>query len=121
MPEHTNGPWRVIHPILDGGSLNVVQSRHTVTRQKVIARVEDCSRRADTEANARLISAAPQMAEVLKAYEKWEADVILCDEAWGGGMEPLPTIPQHLWDRLVEIQGMRNAALTKARGEESNE
>ena len=61
-----------------------------------------------------------ELLEVIKAYERWEADLILDDEAWAGpyGEErELPTIPQHLWDRLIEIQAQRNAAIRKATGE----
>ena len=48
----------------------------------------------------------PDPIEVLKAYEAWEADVIL-HAKWGD----LPTLTQAQWDRLVEIQAMRNAVL----------
>jgi len=54
---------------------------------------------------------------VLAAYEQWEADLLMDNEAWyTREREPrdLPTIPQALWDRLIEIQGMRNAALHKS-------
>jgi hypothetical protein len=57
-----------------------------------------------------------QMAAVLKAYERWEADLILSDEAWDGGAADLPTLTWALWDRLLEIQAMRNDALKAIRG-----
>lgn len=63
------------------------------------------------------MSVKPQLSRealtVLEAYEKWEADLLLRDEAWD---ESLPTIPQDLWDRLIEIQTMRNAVVREARG-----
>jgi hypothetical protein len=54
------------------------------------------------------------MRTVLEAYEQWEADLIMDNDAWYDECrEPRsrPIIPQPLWDRLIEIQGMRNAAL----------
>ena len=46
-------------------------------------------------------NAEGEMREVLKAHEKWEADLILSDA----------TVPQSLWDCLIEVQALRNAAL----------
>lgn len=73
---------------------------------------------AEHQANARLIAAAPDLAAVARAYEQWEADLIGSAEAWGGafpgGMRDLPVFTEALWDRLLEIQAMRNAALAKA-------
>jgi hypothetical protein len=69
-------------------------------------------------ANAELIAAAPSLYEALEAYSRWEADLIMSNEAWSGGFAELPTITQELWDRFIEIQGMRNAALALARGED---
>jgi hypothetical protein len=65
-------------------------------------------------ANARLIAAAPDLAAVAKRYEAWEARLILCDEAWSGGVAPLPTLTEELWDELLEIQRDRNEAIGKA-------
>jgi hypothetical protein len=65
-----------------------------------------------------LIAAAPSLYEALEAYSRWEADLIMSNEAWSGGFAELPTITQELWDRFIEIQGMRNAALALARGED---
>lgn len=47
---------------------------------------------------------------VLRAYEKWEGDLILDNRAWTR-REGLPCLTQELWDRLLEIQNMRNSAL----------
>lgn len=67
-------------------------------------------------ANARLFAAAPDLFALAKAYERWEADVLLSEEAWQGNTAPLPTLTQPLWDRLIELQTMRNAAVRKAAG-----
>lgn len=64
---------------------------------------------------AAKLDAVEAMRKALKAYERWEADLVLSDEAWRGGMAPLPTITQSLWDRLLEIQAMRNAALGRVK------
>ena len=72
----------------------------------------------EDRANASLVIASPGLYEALKAYEAWEADLILSNEAWAGGFAALPTITQELWDRFIEIQTMRNTALAKARGEQ---
>jgi hypothetical protein len=57
---------------------------------------------ADTiERHISSAKAEGEMREVLKAHEKWEADLILSDA----------TVPQSLWDRLIEVQALRNAAL----------
>ena len=71
---------------------------------------------AEDKANARIISSVLDLLEVALAYEKWEADMILCDRAWRRGAASLPTLTQELWGRLLEIQKMRNAAIAKARG-----
>jgi hypothetical protein len=53
-----------------------------------------------------------RLAEVARAYNRWEADLILSDEAWRGGMAELPTLTYPLYDRMMEIQAMRNEALS---------
>ncbi len=47
---------------------------------------------------------------VLLGYEQWEADLLLDSNAWRG-IDGLPHITQSLWDRLLELQALRNAAL----------
>jgi hypothetical protein len=59
-------------------------------------------------------SAAAELAAVLEGYARWEADMILDDEAWRGREFPAMTEP--LWDRLLELQGKRNVALSRYRG-----
>jgi hypothetical protein len=69
------------------------------------------------EANARLIAAAPDLLEVLRAYERWEANLIESSEAWAGsGMDGYPHLTSHLWDELLVIQAKRNDAIQKALG-----
>lgn len=84
---HTPGPWHV-----DG--------IHVGSEAYIVARVEAFEPRAEREANARLIAAAPELLAVV-------ADLVA---TWDGydetGPEPL--------DALVE---QARAAITKARGE----
>lgn len=64
-----------------------------------------------------LINAAPDLLKVAEAYEAWEADLIMSDESWAPcGMASTPKITEEQWERLIEIQAMRNAAIRKAKG-----
>lgn len=60
---------------------------------------------------ARVKPEPDAMKDVLEAYEQWEADLIMCDEAWQE--RSLPCFTQKLWDRFLEIQHMRNRALKR--------
>ena len=55
--------------------------------------------------------------DALVGYERWEADLILDDEAWRhpktGESLHLPWLKQGMWDRLIELQTARNKALEK--------
>jgi hypothetical protein len=84
---------------------------------KVIAKVADPGRAGD--AHASLLAAAPDLLALAKAYEQWEADLILCCEAWDGGTAEYPRLTEKLYDRMLEIQAARNAAIAKATGKDS--
>lgn len=47
--------------------------------------------------------------EVLKRYETWEANLIMEDSCWEGS---LPTLTNELYEELLEIQKLRNEALS---------
>ncbi len=49
-------------------------------------------------------------ADVLKAYEQWEADLIMENKCWEG--REIPQLTGELWDRMLELQAMRNRALS---------
>lgn len=106
MSQHTPGPWRAddngdgTHCITSGRGRDVADTRSS----------------SDEKANASLLTAAPDLYALALAYETWEADLILCQEAWDGGWADLPKLTEELWDRLLKIQAMRNAAVAKARG-----
>lgn len=65
----------------------------------------------NAEANARLIAAAPELLEVLKAWEQWEGALIL--EHRENLLESMST---ELYDQLLELQVQRNDAIAKAEG-----
>ena len=71
------------------------------------------------EGDAKLIVAAPDMYEVLKLYEEFEAELITEDGAWGSS-NSLPRFTQRLYDKWMEIQSKRNEALAKVRGSLKN-
>jgi hypothetical protein len=54
---------------------------------------------------------AIQARDVLKAYELWEANLVLSEEAWKGGIADFPTLTESLYDELLECQRLRNHAL----------
>jgi len=119
MSKHTEGPW--IHEHGTADHYHICQQATRLNIATTCDRLTMASSAAaksmeEDEANARLIAAAPDLAAVALAYQRWEADLVLADDAWPG-MQATPTIPQRLWDRLLEIQAMRNAAVAKARGE----
>lgn len=55
--------------------------------------------------------------EVCNAYELWEGDIII-NGNWGAdGMAPYPRLRESQYDRMLELQDMRNEAIRKARGQ----
>lgn len=67
---------------------------------------------AEMKANRSLIAAAPDLLAACRAWEAWEADIIL-NADWGNDT---PRLTQEQWDRVIELQVMRNAAIAKAEG-----
>jgi hypothetical protein len=53
-----------------------------------------------------------EMVKLLRAYEKWEGDLVLCAEAWQTPTG-LPMLTQELHDRLIELQLRRNVVLAE--------
>ena len=93
MSKHTPGPWRIVQDRVPA-SLEVYAGKTAIA---------ECWRRADVEteiANARLIAAAPCMAEALQA-------LIACDFGARG------------WDDNAEHAAMKaRSAIAKATGSE---
>ena len=117
--KHTPGEWRVVLPAKTGGHCKVTVARPTAgegTRLYLLAVIENGAP-GDTlkteQANAALISAAPELLELAKKYEAWEAKVILCDRCWD--KSPMQ-LTQELYDEMIELQTLRNAAVKKATG-----
>ena len=63
-------------------------------------------------ADARLISAAPQLLAVCEAYEELEADLLVNGD-WSAAAVRMS---QEQHDRMMQIQAIRNAAINKVRG-----
>jgi hypothetical protein len=77
-----------------------------ITHQQVIAERQ----RAET-AEAALAAALARVAVlegVLKAWEEWEAEWIMDDDCWAND---IPRLNQQLFDRMIELQAKRAAAL----------
>ncbi len=112
MSKHTPGPWRAEISCDETGAPQKcwwISAKGDVD----IGETSGEKRPDEEAANALLIAAAPDLAEVLKEYEKWEAALILDDEAWSGAM---PTLTCELYDWMIRLQGKRNAALAKTKG-----
>lgn len=62
----------------------------------------------------QLESLVRELAEVLRLYERWEAEVIMDNSLWQSA-SGLPFITQEVWDELVAIQTERNRVLQKSR------
>lgn len=116
---HTPGPWKYRPlPLDDWGIVRADDYVICQARDPNVWKEDDLSthRRNKTdpwEANARLISAAPELYEYALAIGQWEADLIMDIEAWETGN---PAIPQHLWDRWMKLQALRLSATAKTRG-----
>lgn len=65
---------------------------------------------------SKLAQALDLFVKFAEAHEKWEAALILSDEAWDGGMAALPTFTHDLYDEFMEVQRLRNTALDMVRG-----
>ena len=63
---------------------------------------------------SRLANAAPDLLAYAKAVEAWEAKLLMKDDSWRNG---LPVFTQELYDKWMELQAVRNAAIKKAKGE----
>jgi hypothetical protein len=106
--ENRDGRWQVqMEHRGPGSSFCVAQINHWADDGRALAEQIVNSLNAYTSTEA--------LRSALEAYEKWEADLIGSNEAWyTREREPLelPRFTQALWDRLLEIQAMRNAALS---------
>jgi len=69
-----------------------------------------------SEANAKLIAAAPDLLAFARAHEKWEAEFILDSECWPLNESGMPIFSEAIYDKFMELQAMRNAAIAKATG-----
>ena len=105
---HTKGPWQVTERDSCGDNIFAGPRR--------IANTYGSDSDPESKANAFLIAAATELFDLAKAYNEWEADIILNGD-WGtDGMDPYPRLTESQYDRMLELQAMRNAAIHKAKG-----
>jgi len=114
--KHTNGPWAWYGPTR-GEGLTFTHEAHVGPGEgnDVCGPIAAVSGDDDEQAvaNAKLVAAAPDILAVVRAYERWEADLVLDGEAWDCG-RAFPRFTAKLWDRFLELQTMRNDAVRKA-------
>lgn len=48
--------------------------------------------------------------QALMAWVQWEADLLMCDEVWAGG---LPRFTQEIYDCYCDLRCARNAVITE--------
>lgn len=81
-------------------------------RRRARHRSGNCPQCTRLLAAADYLDALEQQRDVLlaacKAYEQWEADLLRCDAAW---QDSLPRFTQELYDKWMQIQPQRNAAV----------
>lgn len=110
MTAHTATPWRV-YPILVSGGTIVYAEGGEHGRIKIAEVTEP----ANAEFVRRACNAYDDLLAVALAYEAWEADLVL-HANWEATADGLPTLTFAQYDRLMQIQAMRNAAVEKAKG-----
>jgi len=70
--------------------------------------VEEIEQALSTTAGRERQERLEKLERVLKGYEQWEAALIMDNQAWNN---ELPCFTQELYDKWMELQRQRNAAL----------
>jgi hypothetical protein len=116
--DHNPRPWTIgdtewnglggVHytTILDADTLGVA---HVLSFEEMPERGQETA-----DLIVRAVNAHDGLLALALAQERWEADLILSNEAWQGGARVLPEITEELWDGLMELQRLRNAIIRKA-------
>jgi hypothetical protein len=100
--KHTPGPWHIAFGGMDGDDFAVIGSKHS---ERAVCNLEP---RDYTQANARLIAAAPELLQALdEIVAEWDAGNI-------GRITTIPGTPG--WEESVGVKWAR-AAIAKATGE----
>ncbi len=112
LPKFSPGPWKV----KKNEEFNHILNIHDSTNSPIanVASGFEWIPSEEGQANARLISSAPDMYEALKLYEEFEAALFFDNEAWRGSI--FPRFTQILLDKWMEIQTKRNDAIAKVEG-----
>lgn len=115
MSKPTQGPWKVsasgLTVVTEATDPSAFPNGRTVATTAASIAAVRCPQ--ERKANARLMAASHDLLAVALAYEQWEAEIVMDNASWQGD---LPALTQKQFDRLLEIQAMRNAAVAKAKG-----
>lgn len=104
MSKHTPGPWHVVEEMDDDGDV-----LYSIEADNVP--VADIYRKAEHEANARLIAAAPELLEALMSILDYAPEMELCIASrYGGDSFTYVGFSGHIADA--------KAAIAKATGED---
>ena len=103
-------------PSIDGEVLNLIprllERADSYINENGRDDAYSCNLINDLASILRRVAARAQRApalDALKAYEQWEADLIMENKCWEG--REVPQLTGELWDRLLELRAMRNRAL----------
>ena len=96
MSKHTPGQWKT-WPSIHNGQTYIVKGDYT-------SKDNGCIAHADTEANARLIAAAPDLLEALQVFLNWSDSVYYGEDTSR---------------ELVKAKDKARAAIAKATGEQA--
>lgn len=72
-----------------------------------------CGRELTAADTLEMIAEIRRLRDYAQQVAEWEAELILSQEAWGGGTREFPQFTAAIFDRWLELQAQRNAALQK--------
>ncbi len=109
MSGHSPGPWSITYEgVWAKSPWNATVRIATISHPSPMNGI-------DGVANARLIAAAPDLLALAQRYEAWEANLV-AHGRWEATGDGLPTLTDGLYDELMELQALRNAAIEAALG-----
>ena len=114
MP-HTLGPWTVDETVALGayGVWAGPWQICSVLTESFFT-TDGAANRAERDANAKLIAAAPELLAFAQAHEAWEAEFIMANDCWPMTAEMLPRFNEQIMEKFLQLQRLRNEAVAKA-------
>lgn len=107
--KHSDLPWRIDCSESSSNYGATIITSSKVKAKKVAARLGGPDRDANAAFIVKACNAHDKLVAALQAYEQWEAEIIMEGKCWEG---PTPMqLTRDLYNRMIEIQDMRNAAL----------